>query len=145
MKLKIIIVLAAVLNSVGVLAKAPDVCMPRATDICEIADGIVAEMHKNIPMKVSQNVSMTSAFSVNKTVNLVVDLSYNEAYLVNILKKNNGSMKQVKTVMETNTRNFICSSELTGAFVGLGGEVTYIYKYNNGMKFIEIDIKNCNE
>ena len=67
-------------------------------------------------------------------------LGYDEQTLNQSLQKSGVSRSTIDQKLVAMTKNLICSSEQTEAFLGLGGKITYFYHFLNGKNYTQISV-----
>lgn len=115
------------------------------TNICEYAKKVQRELSPNLPMQLSENLYLRSVLAVGPQVALNVMLNYSESFFIEAIQAQGVSRVQIDNQMKNFTFNSICSDPALEAFVGLGGEIIYSYKFKDGKKYLEIflDKETC--
>lgn len=141
MKISLILV-AFIIFSTEVFAA--DECNPNGYNVCDAARKIVAEYSDSLPMKMSQNITVEKAFALKNIVHLTAVLSYDKKYLEEVVSNKGGTIEELKKQMIASTKAGICQEgSSTRAFVSLGGQMHYFYKFADGMPYLTIPIKEC--
>ncbi len=127
-------------------AFATDECNPNGYDVCEAARKIVAVYSEGLPMKLSQNITLEKTFALKNIVNLTAVLGYDKSYLEEFVSNKGGTIEDLRKQMIASTKAGICQEHSsTRAFVSLGGQMDYFYKFADGMPYLTIHIKECEE
>ena len=125
-------------------AFATDECNPNGYDVCNAARKIVAEYTESLPMKLSQNITLEKAFALKTIVHLTAVLGYDRKYLEEVVSNKGGTIEELNHQIIASTKAGICQEQSsTRAFVSLGGQMHYFYKFADGMPYLTIPIKEC--
>jgi len=125
-------------------AFATDECNPNGYDVCDAARKIVAEYSESLPMKLSQNITLEKAFALKNIVHLTAVLGYDKKYLEKVVSNKGGTIEELSKQIIASTKAGICQEQsATRAFVSLGGQMHYFYKFADGMPYLTIPIKEC--
>lgn len=123
---------------------AADECNPKGYDVCYAARMMVAEYTNSLPMKMSQNITLEKAFALKNLVHLTAILGYDKNYLEKVVSTQGGTMEMMNKRMTDSTKAGICQEgSASKAFVSLGGQVHYFYRFSDGMPYLTIDVTEC--
>lgn len=141
MKISLIVV-AFIIFSTKAFAK--DECKPNGYDVCNAARKMVAEYSGSLPMKLSQNITLEKAFALKNIVHLTAMLSYDKNYLEEVVSNKGGTIEELNKQIIASTKAGICQKESASrAFISLGGQIHYFYRFVDGMPYIAIPITDC--
>ena len=133
--------------SLGSAVDANDECyvIGSKTNICEFASNIQKRLAPSLPMQLSENLFLQNIMSLGPLVQVGALLNYTEDYLHENLANAGVPRAAVDAKMKEFTINYACSNEQISAFLGLGGKVSYVYKFVDGKQYltINLDEKSC--
>ena len=134
------------LLSVVIDACAQTLCQPKSVDVCEIARRISDETASTLPMQLNSNLSIQTVFAEQNTVSLVARLNYTHAHLDQTLVAAGVSNDKMLKVLIKTAKNGVCTrSSKTEYFVERGGQVRYIYQFQDGTTYTSILVSSCTE
>lgn len=127
-------------------AFATDECNPNGYDVCYAARKIVAEYTDSLPMKLSQNITIEKAFALKNIIHLTAALGYGKNYLEEVVSNKGGTIEELNNQIIASTKTGICQEQSpTRAFVSLGGQIHYFYKFADGMPYLTVSITECDK
>lgn len=125
-------------------AFATDECNPNGYDVCNAARKMVAEYSGSLPMKLSQNITLEKAFALKYIVHLTAVLGYDKNHLEEVVADKGGTIEELNKQITASTKAGICQKESASrAFVSLGGQIHYFYRFADGMPYLTIPITDC--
>ena len=107
------------------------------------AKEVAAEFAPNLPMQVSKNLTIRTVTAFDTTLSMAVKLAYDYDYLKSAVAASGVTPESLKPKMQVMTTNMVCSDKLLSAFVRLGGEVQYIYQFNDGVQYMVAAVEEC--
>jgi hypothetical protein len=136
---------AAVILPTDAAAQDGPECFSRYTkfNVCEKARDLQRSIAPTLPMRTSANGSIVSVSAIGPelTMNGVWDLR--KADLENALSASGQTIKALDASMQAATKNSVCSSEVTAAFVRLGGRIRYTYRTQDLFFIANIVVSDC--
>jgi hypothetical protein len=123
-----------------------EVCSPSNGEynVCEMARAVVAAVAPSLPQRISENMTITSMVSIGNYINTTVRLNYSENFLDTRLRDMNVERQVIDDAMWANTQNMVCTSSDLAPFVVAGGVVGYIYLFNDGVMYLQMEVDVCN-
>jgi hypothetical protein len=112
--------------------------------VCEMARAAVAAVAPSLPQRISENMTITNMVSIENYISTTVRLNYSEDFLNTRLRDVNVQRQVVDDAMWAHTKNMVCSSNDLAPFVVAGGVVGYVYLFNDGVVYLQIEIDVCN-
>ena len=113
------------------------------TDICALAKKIQSELAPSLPMQLSKSLYLRHAIAIGPLLQLTALLNYDLEFLNNALQSQGINRREVDKKMRVMTLNSVCSQKGTRAFLGLGGEVSYLYQFNDGQEYMTIRLNDA--
>tara|TARA_B110000238_G_scaffold194836_1_gene233221 strand:- start:677 stop:1102 length:426 start_codon:yes stop_codon:yes gene_type:complete len=123
---------------------AENICSGEYPNVCDIAKDTQKKFAETLPQKLSKNLLLEKVSSFENTLYIYAKLLYSKKYLEDRVKKADMLMSDINLRMKLSTQNTVCSSKLTRKFIMSGGVVNYIYHFQNGAKYLSINVKQCN-
>ncbi len=112
-------------------------------DVKSHARNVAAELAPNLPMQVSKNIVLENVVVAENVVQLKGVLQYDLKFLTDSAVAGGVTQDSIKQKMAANTQNMVCTDEQMSAFVRLGGEIHYLYFFNDGVQYMVIEIDDC--
>lgn len=123
---------------------AQDSCIPKNINVCKIAHQIATDMAARFPIRLNQNLVMQTVFSSGRMITMNAKFEYNKAFLDESLIAGGMTNSQMINIMREHSRSTMCAgNKATRNFITQGGEVRYIYRFNDGSIYTTIDIISC--
>lgn len=107
------------------------------------AKEVAAELAPNLPMQISKNVTIRTVTAIDTTLTMVAKLAYDYDYLKSAAAAGGVTPESLKPKMQVMTTNIVCSDKALSAFVQLGGEIQYIYQFDDGVQYMVAAVKEC--
>lgn len=122
-----------------------DECTPNLTkfDVCEEARSVAEELAPQLPIQLNSNLKITEVLALGPTLIWNVWLSYDQSFLEAKATQGGVDLDFIKQRMRAATQHNLCKSEPTRAFIALGGNIQYNYMFNDGFKFISVNVTEC--
>ena len=112
-------------------------------NICDAAKRIRDDIAPSLPQKISANLVFRSISSFDNSLSLYAMLLYERDTLKNAAASAGVSMGDIEAQMYLTTKNYVCTSPALEAFINLGGELSYIYQFQNGKLLYNFKIGPC--
>ncbi len=107
------------------------------------AKEVAADFAPNLPMQISKNLTIRTVIAIDTTLAMVAMLAYDYDYLKSASAASGVTPESLKPKMQVMTTNIVCSDKVLSAFVHLGGEIQYIYQFNDGVQYMVAAVKEC--
>lgn len=122
-----------------------DECLSRysKTDVCEYARNLTSEMAPSLPMQLNQNMSLESIASIKNIIQLVAQLRYDRKYLETLYHSRGLKLSEFEGAMRRSVDSMCAEGNPLGAFVRLGGELMYVYRFSDGEQFLTVTKSVC--
>jgi hypothetical protein len=129
----------------GIICAAADECKPNHVDfdVCAFAREVQTKTAPSLPIKISANVTLVNILALGPLITMGVQWSFTSAQIDALMSASQKTPEQFYTVMDDYSKNSVCSSPDTAAFVRLGGIAQYIYKTTDGRTVRTICISDC--
>lgn len=133
-----------VVAAMPVALQAQNSCSPKGIDVCQMARQIADDTAATLPMRLNQNVSMQTVFAEANIVTMTAKFEYNRAFLDQSLATAEMTNDQMLDVMREHSRSAMCAAEApTKQFIGHGGVIRYLYRFNDGSMYTTISVTSC--
>ena len=128
------------------IADSPD-CMSKArvVNVCDLAKNIEAQLSSHLPIKMNQDMQMTSVVAIEKRILILANWFMTKDEFQNRLTQNQTTIDELRQKMDAATKESVCSSSVSRAFVDLGGELQYNYQTSDGYNFASPVVSMCGE
>lgn len=113
------------------------------TDVCEYAKKLANEMAPSLPMQLNQNMSLESIIAIKNVIQLVAQLHFDRTYLENLYASRGLKLADFEAAMRKSVDNMCSKGNPVGAFIGLGGELRYVYRFIDGEQFLTVVKETC--
>lgn len=143
---KILSAIALVVFATQVRAADGPECFSKYTkmNICQYAREAQQKMAENLPMKINQNLTMSTVIAVGPRMVMTANFQMTEAQAQEFARSRGFSMEKWSERIDDATRNTVCASEQLKAFVGLGGQIQYVYRTLDGQQIFAPKVSSCN-
>ena len=128
------------------LAEAQDLrCAPNliGEDICLLAESMETEMAAQLPLAAGEGVTVTSITADGSVLNVTGLWAMTAEEFLGQLLPSPLSLSEFRQEGHESTTRMACSAEPLAAYVGLGGEVRYVYYTNDGVRIFEALVVHC--
>lgn len=122
---------------------AQDSCAPKNINVCKIAHQIATDMATSFPIRLNQNLIMQTVFSTGRMITMNAKFEYDKAHLDKSLIASGMTNNQMIKIIREHARSTMCTGKATRNFITQGGEVKYIYRFNDGSIYTTIEISSC--
>ena len=124
--------------------KESPTCAPKDTDVCKIARKMADELAPQLPMQLSSQLSLQTVVAVKSNFLMTLKLEYDNTYLQTMLINSGIRSEEMIKIMHQHAISGICKSgSPTKAFIDLGGLVSYLYRFNDGTVYTQVQINSC--
>lgn len=136
-------IIASLMLAAASTSVADTLTEPNHDFIRKYAKEVAAEFAPNLPMQISKNLTVRAVTAIDTSLTLVALLAYDYDYLKSAATAGGVTPESLKPKMQEMTTNMVCTDELLTAFVRLGGEIQYIYQFNDGVQYMVAVVKKC--
>tara|TARA_R110002074_G_scaffold402320_1_gene606895 strand:- start:1123 stop:3207 length:2085 start_codon:yes stop_codon:yes gene_type:complete len=112
-------------------------------DVCDYAKEYAQKFSRSLPMDISQSMSIESVAAIENSLTMIVQLRHDREFIEKLYDRRGQNLSDYEEVLK-NTLDSMCSKENpVGAFIRLGGEVRFIYRFSDGERFLSVEKNNC--
>ena len=142
---QLILSLSIIFGSALYLPAKEDVCYNQDAqlNICELANELREQIASELPQRLSKNLILRTISSEKNILWLNTLLLYDSQFLDNFLKDAGMTRKDLNKLHFDFTKNSMCSTPQTKAFIELGGQLIVSYKLGNGEHLWNIELESC--
>ena len=99
---------------------------------------------RSLPMQMSETMTLRSAMAIGPRITGTVEWHMSQSDLTATLSAAQMTLDQLITKLDVSTQSMLCSQEPMKAFIGLGGEVQYIYHTSDKVHVHSPTVTACN-
>lgn len=126
------------------LLAASDACAPRGQDVCVQAKQFAQGFAPQLPMPLNSNLTIQTVFADGPVIALTAQLKYGQDRLSEALESSGLTDQQMLAVMKRTAESSVCATGSASArFVMQGGQVRYVYQFNDGSRYTTVLIDRC--
>ena len=128
------------------LADAQDLrCAPNliGENICLLAETIETEMASQLPIAAGDQITLNSITADGSVVTVMGRWAMTSQEFLGPLLQSSLTMSEFRQQGYDSTIRMACSAEPLSAFVGLGGEVRYMYYTTDDVRIFEVLVVHC--
>jgi hypothetical protein len=132
-------------TSAGAAATSGPECFSKFTkfNVRQKAREVQPEFAAALPMNLNANITMSTAVVLGPRIILTAVWNIEKAALDARLQANTMTLVELSAKMDATTKNSVCSLDVMAAFVGLGGQVQYLYKTVDGFVVLSPVVTAC--
>ncbi len=112
-------------------------------DICAEAKKIHSALAKITPQKMNTEMTLQHAIVLENRLVMIVVWQMDDDALTARLSAAGMDRNSLYTKFKTQTKSAVCSQKTLAAFVGLGGEVQYIYRTLDAIEIASLLVSTC--
>ena len=144
MKSTFITIIIVTLYLTSLSLHAESICYKRGhtINVCDEAKKISNELSSRFPMKMSENIIAEKVAAYDNNVIISIFLNYDEKYLSEEARKGGVTISYLKAKMQAHMKNYICTTN-SKWFIENGGQITYVYRFYDGVHFMDVVVDNC--
>ena len=112
-------------------------------DVCAEAQRIAADEQKALPYKMAERVQIISLSASLNVLSQGIKLLYDRAFFENGIMQQGRSLDDMKKQMFESSTQIACGTDVTKAFVDIGGHMRFLYEFANGEVLYEFYVSSC--
>ena len=124
---------------------AQDECFPNLIkfDICAQARTIQSKMASTLPMRLNAEITLQHIIAIGSRLSMTVVWHLSNSKLQSRMSAASMSRDDLKAKMEAQTDSMVCGDDALAAFVGLGGEIQYVYRTEDAVPVYSPLVTTC--
>ncbi len=142
---KILLTATALLAASTVVAQDGRECFSELTkyNVCEKARDMQRIVAGSLPMKMSANITLSMALVEGPRIVVIAIWHMTKSDLDATLRAGGMTLADLEARMNQATRNAVCGQEVMAAFIGLGGQMQYTYRTDDGYSVLAPAVTAC--
>jgi len=112
-------------------------------NVCRIAERWVDESRGYLPVAVGDGVFITAANAKDNVYSLTLKLPYDRTKHELAQMDAGLTADTSRSLYFNSVKGIACNNEITNSFIGMGGHIRYIYRYEDNELLYEFYISSC--
>jgi hypothetical protein len=127
-----------------VIVAAPDRCAPKDSDICTQAKQFAHALAPQLPMALNSNLTIQTVLADGPSIGIISQLKCGRERLNEVLQSVGPTDAQMVAILKRVAEGSVCGVDSSATtFVSQGGQVRYVYKFNDGSQYTTVLIDSC--
>jgi len=115
----------------------------RDFDVCTEAEFYASAVAEELPRKVSEDLTIVTATASHRKVTITGILGYDRAKFDELTGKDPEVVEKVNASVAAKARTTICANPRAKSFISNGGQVDYLYQFNDRSTYLKPEVRYC--